>query len=413
MKILLIDKFHHVFGGAERAYFDTARVLQDDGHEVAFFSMHHSDNEDTKWSKYFVDNVDLRNDNQSVIQKIRIAIRMIWNRQAQKKLEDLLKEFKPDVVHMHLIYHQLSPSIIWTLHKHGIPMVMTLHDFKLVSPNYNMLVRGRIWDKKAWQCVGDRCVKDSTAKSMICVVEHYVHRLIGTWKKVDIFIAPSYFLAKKYAQKKFVKKIQHVAQPLRKSFFTPCTQVTDEKTQRPDDYILYFGRLSYEKGLPVLLKAFAKSKAKNLVFVGDGDEKDILKKIATELHIEDRVFFPGFQRGEALHAWICGARATVMASACYENMPYALLEALASGVIVIAADMGGMPERIEDGVNGFLYEPGNTQQLTQKINMTYDIDQKTLSQNAQDSTKDLQEERYLDNLLDVYKEAMENNDKQI
>ena len=406
MKILLIDKFHNIFGGAERAYFDTANVLKNNGHQVAFFSMQHKDNKETKWSKYFVKNVDLRNKDYSIFKKISVAFRIIWNFEAQKKLNALLDEFKPDVVHMHLIYHQLSPSIIWTLKKRNIPMVMTLHDFKHVSPNYNMLVRGKIWEKSPWHCIGDRCVKDSFSKSVICTFEHYFHKLIKTFEKVDVYIAPSKFLAKKYKEKGFSKEILHVPQPLSKNFFKPC-KITEEQNQKyPKNYILYFGRLSYEKGLDVLIEAFSKSKAQNLVFVGKGDQKEVLEKLAKELKIEKKVYFVGYKSGEELKSWICNAKATVMASACYENMPYALLEALASGVIVIAANMGGMPERIIDGENGFLYNPKDKNDLIKKINKAIITNKNTISRNAKLSVEDLTYNKYYDNLMKVYNKAI-------
>jgi len=408
MKILLIDKFHHVFGGAERAYFDTANVLKNNGHEVAFFSMQHKNNEKSKWSKYFVTNVDLRNEHYSFFKKINIAFRIIWNFEAQKRLNMLLKEFKPDVVHMHLIYHQLSPSIIWTLKKHKIPMVMTLHDFKHVSPNYNMLVRGKIWEKPAWKCVSDRCVKDSVFKSSICTTEHYFHKFIKTFEKVDVYIAPSKFLAKKYKKLGFKKEILLVPQPLDNNFFKPCKYSTD-KNEFPQEYILYFGRLSYEKGLDILIKAFSKSRGKNLVFVGTGSEKDSLEKLAKKLDIDKRVHFVGYKTGAELRAWICNARATVMASACYENMPYALLEALASGVLVIAANMGGMPERIINAKNGFLYNPNDSNDLTKKINEAMLIDKNKLSRNARLSVEDLTNDKYYDNLLRIYNIAKNNS----
>ncbi len=406
MKILLIDKFHNVFGGAERAYFDTANVLKSNGHEVAFFSMQHVNNEKTKWSKYFVENVDLRNENYSVFKKISVAFRIIWNFEAQKKLNALLDEFNPDVVHMHLIYHQLSPSIIWTLKKRKIPMIMTLHDFKHVSPNYNMLVRGKIWEKSPWQCVGDRCVKDSVSKSIICTFEHYFHKFIKTFEKVDVYIAPSKFLAKKYKEKGFKKDILHVPQPLNKNFFKPC-EVENLNENYPKNYVLYFGRLSYEKGLDVLIKAFSKSNAQNLVFVGKGDQKESLEKLAKDLKIENKVHFVGYKSGKELRSWICNAKVTVMASACYENMPYALLEALASGVMVIAADMGGMPERIIDGKNGFLYNPKDANDLVRKINKAIVTNKSTISRNAKLSVEDLTYSRYYDNLMRVYNKAIE------
>ena len=146
MKILLINKYHYLKGGAERAYFDMARILVERGHEVAFFSMHDPNNVSTTWERYFVESVDYGALDLSLVERLRMAGRILWNHEANRKLAALLQEFQPDIAHAHNIYHQLSPSILWTLRKHGVPIVMTLHDYKVISPNYSLFVRGQIWD---------------------------------------------------------------------------------------------------------------------------------------------------------------------------------------------------------------------------------------------------------------------------
>ena len=115
MKILLVHKFHFRFGGAEKIYFETAKLLEEAGHEVAFFSMHHPKNESTPWEKYFVDQVDFEDQDKSLWRKIRIGWRIIWNQQAYENITRLIEEFRPDVAHCFNVYHQLSPSVLRAL----------------------------------------------------------------------------------------------------------------------------------------------------------------------------------------------------------------------------------------------------------------------------------------------------------
>ncbi len=399
MKVLLIDKFHHRFGGAERAYFDTADVLTSHGHDVAFFAMHHPQNEPTPWSRFFVSQVDYGRTDYTLWQKLRMALRMIWNREAQKKLDALLAEFRPDVAHLHLIYHQLSPSIIWTLVKHRIPMVMTLHDYKHISPNYNLFVRGKVWERAPWHCVGDRCVRDSISASAVCALEHYVHALLGTYAKVDRYIAPSRFLIEMSRRHGFTQKITYVPQPLSPAeFAVPAYQ--------REDYILYIGRLSHEKGVRVLLDAFAASRAPRLIVAGTGPDKDALMAYARTLPGAERITFAGFVGGAALTELTQKARAVVVPSLWYENAPYALLEALAAGNIVVAAASGGVTERIVHGENGFLYPPQDTQKLTRLLDALPHIDDARISANARASVANLTHERYYADLMAVYRDVV-------
>ncbi|PIT94777.1 glycosyltransferase family 1 protein, partial [Candidatus Falkowbacteria bacterium CG10_big_fil_rev_8_21_14_0_10_38_22] len=182
MRVLLINKYHYLRGGAERSYFDTAELLASHGHEVAFFSMKHPENLPTEWSKYFIDQIDYQNET-NLFKKITAVINIFYNFRARKNLEELINEFKPDVAHLHNIYHQLSPSIISVLKKHNIPVIMTLHDYKLICPNYNLYASGQIWEKskpdKFYQAFLSKAVKNSYLKSFICAVEAYSHKLWG------------------------------------------------------------------------------------------------------------------------------------------------------------------------------------------------------------------------------------------
>jgi glycosyltransferase involved in cell wall biosynthesis/SAM-dependent methyltransferase len=398
MRILLVNKFHYLRGGAERAYFDTAEILRSRGHEVAFFSMEHPENEPTPWSRFFVSPIEYSADGRMGTQaKLRAAVRILWNREAEQKIGALMDEFRPDVVHFHNIYHQLSPSVIFAAAKRGIPTVMTLHDYKLISPNYSLFVHGKIWDHSSGiRCVLDRCVKDSRAKSLVCALEQWLHSALGIYGKIDAFVAPSRFLAAKFREHGFHQRISPLPQPL-----LPFPEASIPKGR--GEYILFFGRLSPEKSVETLLRAVSFLGAtEKLVIVGDGPDRNRLENRAREILLPESVSFLGAKYGEELEEIKRKAKAIVIPSEWYENMPYVLLESLASGVPVIAARIGGMTERIEDGKNGFLYEPGNARELAEKIRAVASVDRKAVADAALKSVADLRPEAYGAKLEELY-----------
>lgn len=400
MRVLLIDKYHRQYAGPQRLYFDTAKLLRAEGHEVAFFAMRHPKNEPTEWSKYFVEEVDYEEANQlSWWGKIRVAQNIIFNFQAKRNLEALIQEFKPDVAHLFVTYHQLSPSIIWALKKHGVPIVMTLCDYKIASPNYSLFVRGKIWEHSSgFRCLIDRCVKDSYAKSAVCVIEQWLHRLLGTYGQVDAYLGLSQFLIDTYKRLGFPYPITLLTQPL-----VPLPDLAQPLPKKTGKNFLYFGRLSAEKGVATLIRAFAElNSGETLSVVGFGPEEERLKELTKELGLEEKVRFLGPVYGEGLTVLLAEARAVVVPSEWYENTPYALLETLASGTPVIAARAGSLPERIRDEYNGFLFEPGNAHDLAEKIRLLYQVPLESLQTNARQSVMSLDQETYLQSLLTLY-----------
>lgn len=404
MRVLLINKFHYTRDGATRAYFDTARILAENGHEVAFFSMEHPQNEPTPCAPFFVSKVDYLDAKQSFFSKARIGLRLIWNFEASRQLEWLIEEFQPEVAHLHVTYHQLSPSILWTLKKHGVAVVMTLHDYKAVSPNYNLFHHGKIWfSASAWRAVWDRVVKDSLIKSLLCAVETWLHRLIRSYRKVDRFIAPSRFLIETYKQLGFPYPIEQVTQPLDPFPVAPAQFGTG-------DYFLFVGRLSQEKGVHTLLDAFTDLKEEKLVIVGTGPEEARLKALQEAKGLRN-VVFEGFQKGEALANLFRGAKALILPSVWYENMPYVMLEALGFGKPVIGSNLGGIPERIQDESNGLLFEAGNAESLRSALERFNQFDQVGMGKNAWTSIQDLTRDLYLAQLEAVYQSALDSLDK--
>lgn len=369
MKILQINKFHYLKDGASRSYFETVRLLERQGHEVAVFSMRHPDNLPTPWSHYFIDqiNYDALRGWRS---RLKAAINIIYNRQAARNLEKLIMDFHPDVAHLHIVYHQLSPSIIRVLKKHKIPMVMTLHDYKIIAPNYTLFNKGRVSYRACgghyYQCVIDKAVKNSYHKSLIAAVEAYIyHNILKTYDMIDVFIAPSEFM------KKICLRYGVPAEKITVlSHFIPTDFLQPVKSNQPrENYILYVGRLSEEKGVKCLLHALPLIK-KNLILkiVGTGPQKDSLKSLAQSLHIADRVEFLGTQDSHAISKLMRLAQGTVIPSVWLEVFGYVAIESLVQQTPVIAAKIGALPEVVKDGVNGLLFSSGNSADLAVKIN---------------------------------------------
>jgi glycosyltransferase involved in cell wall biosynthesis len=405
MRILLINKYHFLKGGAERAYFDTAKVLTDAGHEVAFFSTRDTKNFPTEWDAYFVRGAEYGESGQSIVEKFRLVGNILWNREAARNLDRLVDDFQPDVAHLHNIYHQLSPSVLRTLHRRNVPMVMTLHDYKLVSPNYNLFVRGKIWNHASgFRCIVDRCVKDSYAKSLICAIEKRLHAFLGSYSDVDAFISPSRFLAEKFSEFGFRHPISLISQPL-----VPFPERMDDSGIRKDR-ILYYGRISPEKGIEVLIEAIGSLENKpDVRIVGSGEETYVesLKQKVLGLGLSASVAFIGPKYGHDLDTEIREAKAVVIPSVWYENMPYVLLESLARGKVVIASDIGGMSERIENGVSGFLFRPGDSADLARAIRNLDIADLHGMRERARESVSDLVAERYGAKLTELYTRLVE------
>lgn len=400
MRILLIDKYHRQYAGPQRLYFDTAKLLRAKGHEVAFFAMSHPKNEPTEWNQYFVEQIDYEEvNNFSFWKKLKVARNIIWNPEAKRNLEALITEFKPDVAHLFVTYHQLSPSIIWALKKRQVPIVMTLCDYKLASPNYSLFVRGKIWEHSSgFRCLVDRCVKDSYAKSAVCVLEKWLHSLLGTYGQVDAYIGLSQFLIDTYKRLGFPYSIQLLPQPL-----VPLPDVTAPLPVKSGKNFLYFGRLSAEKGIATLIRAFALlHDGETLSIVGFGPEEERLKQLTKELALQSKVTFHGPMYGDDLQKILLPARAVVVPSEWYENTPYALLETLASGTPVIAARVGSLPERVQDRFNGFLFTPGDAVDLAEKIQALSTVSLAELQENARRSVLSLDQDSYLEAILALY-----------
>lgn len=362
MKVLQINKFFFLKGGSEAYLFSLIDGLRGHGIDVAEFSMRDSRNRQSDYEQYFVSNVDYETN--KLAEKIRFGFNIIYSIEAKKNISKLLDDYNPDLVHLHIFQHQLSPSILPEIKKRNIPIVYTAHDLKKICPNYKMLSKGHVCEEclghRYYKCVENKCVKDSYVKSAICCLEAYIHLWLRYYDLVDIIITPSMF---------FRNKLIEFGFPAKKVIYVP--NFIDEEQFKPhydnEGYFIYFGRLSEEKGVLTLVDAMKRIRRGKLVIVGTGPLGDLIKSKIKFLGLNN-VELVGFQTGAALKNYVSNSMFSVMPSEWYENGPISLLESFAMGKPVVGADIGGIPEHIAHNRDGLIFESKNSEDLAKKIN---------------------------------------------
>jgi len=405
VKVLLVNKYFYLKGGPERHIFKINKILQAKGHQAIPFSMQDERNEPTPYAKYFVSKVDF-NSSMSLRDKLRMIPRVIYFLEAKRKIEALIRKVKPDIAHLHNIAHQISPSVLHSLKKFDLPVIQTLHDYKLICPTYNMVARGRICERckghQYYQAVLQRCNKGSFSFSLLNCVEMYLHKFLRIYERnVDFFIAPSDFLRNKVIEFGINGgKIFHIPTFVDSREYSP--------QYNGDNYFVYFGRVSQEKGLSTLVEAMKTVRASKLLIIGEGELKNSLEGYTSQKSISD-IKFLGHLSSERLKSVVRSSRFVVLPSEWYENCPASILEAFALGKPVIGSNIGGIPELIEDGVDGLLFEPGNSEELSEKI--AYLISRPQLrEQMGKNARKKVEEkynpEVYYQSLMGIYQKLL-------
>ena len=367
MRVLLCSNFYYRRGGDCTYLFALQRLLEQRGHDTAVFSMRHPQNLPCPQEEYFVDFLDYAelNRRKNPLNAVRVLSRSIWSRQARRNVARLVADWKPDIAHFQNVHAHLTPSILGPLEAAGVPVVWTLHDYKLICPNDNFFSNGRVCEEckggRFWRCAWNRCKKGSRAASAVAALEAYVHRHLDLPSRVAAFVAPSGFLRDKFVEFGWPADKIHVLP----NFLPEMPPATGPA---PEGHGLYLGTLLPTKGVDVLLRALAKAPAHPFHILGDGVERPRLEKLASQLGLASRVTFCGFLGGAELAREIEGARYAALPSIWYENGPYAALELMARGMPLIASAIGGLPELVRDGETGLLFPPGDADALADRIN---------------------------------------------
>ena len=404
MKILLIDVYHFNKGGAETVCFNTGKMLKENGHEVIYFTLKWNKNLPSPQEKYFPESKETRKG------LFRQAINLrnyFYYPDAAKKLEQLILDEKPDIAHIHLMWGQISPSIFPVLKKHKVPIIFTMHDYRIVCPGYLFKngkdeICAKCNGKNFYHCFLNKCAKGNYALSFFMAAEQYFRNtFFNPSKYINGILYVSDFSRKKHEQ--YTPALKGIPNLVMHNFSLHIKQ--EGKMPDKDKYFLFLGRLSNEKGITTLVKAFKECPDSKLIVAGTGPlEKELIQY--KEQNKLNNIYFVGYKSGEELQELKKKAYFVIVPSECYENNPMAIIEAYAEGVPAIGANIGGIPEIIISNKTGFTFEMGNTASLAEMIQHASSLsvqEYKTMSENSiKYALEDMSKDSYYNRLIPFY-----------
>lgn len=398
MKVLLINNCFWRRGGSEAVFFGTADLLKEMGHEVVFFSMEDDQNIHTDNPEYFV----------SRDGKLSQMKDYFSNHAAAHRLEEILKREKPDIAHVHLFWGGIGPSVFAVLKRYGVPLVHTVHDYRMVCPAYTFRNgRGELCEKckggKFIECLKGKCSKGSAVQSALMTAEmYYRNKKWHPAKELDGIIYVSNFAKQKHEE--FDNKFLETKNIVLYNFTTVGEKFPP--VEMDGGYYLYYGRLSHEKGIATLVDAFSKHPELKLKVVGTGPKEEELRQKNYQ-----NIEFLGYKTGVELYNLVRNARFVCVPSEWYENNPMTIVEAYSMGVPVIGANIGGIPEIIEERKTGFLFESGNTDSLEKAVQKSLAVSQEEYTLMKEESLKFAKEHfnyaNYKERLLLFYNEIIQ------
>lgn len=398
MKVLMINKFLYPNGGSETYIFKLGEYLEQMGHEVQYFGMEHKGRCVGNRVDEYTSDMDFYGG--SKISKLTYPLKTIYSKEARVKIRKVLDDFQPDACHLNNFNYQLTPSIIlevvkWRKEtKKNCKIIFTAHDYQLVCPNH--MLNNPNTHKNCEKCLGGhyincvngKCIHNSTAKSVIGMMEAEFWKLKGTYRYIDKMICCSEFMKTKLdTNPLFANKTIAIH-----NFIDKVEWQDNEKK----NYVLYFGRFSKEKGIGTLIKVCQQLPDIQFIFAGTGPLENVINDVPNIKNV-------GFKKSKELEKLIREARFSIYPSEWYENCPFSVMESQMYGTPVIGADIGGIPELIQAGKTGELFESGNSNSLKLKIqNLWNDKDLcKQYSENCRNIEFD-SIDKYYQKLIKIY-----------
>ena len=411
MKILQINNIHYRRGGADIVYLNTGKLLENHGHQVFYFSQKNDRNESVNSDNYFIKETNYFD--KSLIKKIQSIPRFFHSKESKKQLSKLISEIRPDIAHIHLYKGTLTPSILEVLKINNIPIIISLHDYGLLCP-HNLMLDGKMnicskcVNGSSLNCITNKCNRNNLFLSAVSSFEYIFHKTFFPFEKYfDKIITVSKFGFQMHQKSKSLyDKIDHLY-----NFYPDLNQTKINSNK--GKYIIYFGRLSAEKGVETLFDAWLmKERKSQLKIVGTGELfEELYRKSIGSSTIE----MLGFKSGDELNTLIKEASFIIVPSEWYENNPLTIIEAYANGKPVIGSNVGGIPEIINDGDTGFLFDMGSVNDLSDKITKADSIDELEyyrLSTNARKfADEHFSEESHYNSLISIYEDLINYKNK--
>lgn len=385
MKILMINKFLYHCGGSETYIFKLGNYLKTMGNEVQYFGMYDKRNIVGNRVNSYTSNMDFRGG--SKLSKLTYPLKTIYSIESRKKIRKVLNDFQPDVCHLNNFNYQLTPSIILEIKKWNpnCKIIFTAHDYNLVCPNHMLNIPNKnkncelCLGGKYFNCAKNKCIHGSSVKSLIGTIEATFWKFKGTYKYIDTIICCSEFMKTKMDTNPMFKNKTVVLHNFIDKVV--CKEILKK------DYILYFGRFSEEKGIGTLLEVCNDLKELKFIFAGSGPLEDKINEVPNIENV-------GFQSGESLIKLIQEAKFSIYPSEWYENCPFSVMESQMYGTPVLGANIGGIPELIQVGKTGELFQSGNKKELRKKIIFLNNSDISEYIENCKNAGFDTIEDYY-------------------
>lgn len=378
MRVLMVHNAYQQKGGEDSVVANEIALLRKHGHEVEL---------------YFRHNDEIVNQS-----KLSLLTQTVWSKKTHTEFLSLLKKINPDIIHVHNTFPLISPSLYWAAQTLNVPLVQTLHNFRLLCPQATFLRNGRVCEDCVghipWRGVIRRCYRGSFAQTAVLSGMLTIHRSMGTYKnKIDRYIALNEFCKNKYIQGGI---------PAQKIMIKPnfVDDVGVGLEQRSG--FLYVGRLSLEKGARIFADAFNAKQHGYLAVIGAGEESIYLTDI-------EQLDLRGPQLPQDVRAAMRTSLALVLPSICYENMPMTLVEAYSSGLPVIASRLGPLCDLVEDGYTGLLFNAGDAADLADKMAWAYSNPEAMAQMGRNARAKYLAEyteDKNYEILMNIYNEAI-------
>ncbi|MDB5805465.1 MAG: transferase [Betaproteobacteria bacterium] len=337
LRVLLVHNRYQQAGGEDAVVADEMRMLQKNGVHVELYERH--------------------NGQVATISPARLAAGTVWSTRTTADLEGIIGRFRPDLIHAHNTFPLISPSLYYGAASHHIPVVQTLHNFRLFCAQAMFMRDGAVCEdclgKLPWRGVLRRCYRGSTAQSAVLVAMLGAHRSLGTYRRR----VTRYIALNRFCRDKFIEAGLPAERVVVKPNFV---DLPAPDAAGPRGGALFVGRLSPEKGIGVLADAARLLPDADVEVIGDGPEE-------SRLHGLPGVRLAGRQAPAQIYERMRGAACLVLPSIWYENFPRVLVEAFACGLPVIASRLGAMAELIEDGVSGLLFTPADARDFADKL----------------------------------------------
>ncbi len=406
MRVLAINKYHQLTGGGDRFFFDTNDILTRHGHDVVPFCLAYPNNRPSAYEKYFPQGVPgTAADQLGILDKARVFANGIYSREAKQGLSRLLRDVTPEVAHLHVLHYTMSPSVIDTLDASGLPVVFSLHDYRVVC------VGGYLYANNAecHECKGGRhlaalkhrCYRNSRMQSLMGVAGNYLYEATGLYDKVDLFTVPHEGMRNLLDEFGVDKERIRILK-------NPLLLPTQFPASTTGDYVLFFGHLSRPKGVFTLLDAAARLPHIRFILCGAGPESIKLSELIEKQSLKN-VQIDGVTRwNQGLEELIAGSRFVVSPSEWPTPLEYSTLETMALEKALVASRIGGNREIVTDGVCGLTFTPGDSADLARAIQRLYDdplacthMGQKAKEKIAREFSPDV----YYQDLMAIYGEA--------